>query len=74
MNNRFNSETMMLLNLFENFAIGKNNVTVQEITQFYNLTPKSDEKLENCFDEQKLQLHCKMFLEITNIRKMLVHA
>jgi len=38
------------------------------------LTPKSDEKLENCFDEQKLQLHCKMFLEITNIRKMLVHC
>ena len=63
------SETM-LLNSFENFAIAKNNVTVQEITRFYNFSPKSDAKSENCFDEQKFQLHREMFLEIINIRKL----
>lgn len=74
MNNRFNSETITLLNSFEDFAIGKNNVGVHEISQFYNSTSKSDTKSEKDFDEQKLQLHREMFSEITNLRKITLHC
>ena len=69
---RFNSETRMLLNSFENFAIGKNNVTIQEIAHSFIIWHQSL-KLENYFDEQKLKLHREMFLEI-NIRKMPLHC
>ncbi|KYN14236.1 hypothetical protein ALC57_13403 [Trachymyrmex cornetzi] len=74
MNNRFNSEIMkkLLLNSLKNFGMGKNNVTVQEIIQFYNFTPKSDAKSENCFDEQKLKLS-KNYLRSMMKQKHLNH-
>lgn len=37
LNTRFESETMNLLNKFENFILGDENIEVSEITNFYNI-------------------------------------
>ena len=37
---RFNTDTMKILNKFENFVIGKTVVDVNEITSFYNISIK----------------------------------
>ncbi|CAK1596196.1 unnamed protein product [Parnassius mnemosyne] len=53
LNTRFETETINLLSKFENFLIGKNNINVLDITNFYN-TQKKNESKEDNFDAQLL--------------------
>jgi len=71
MKERFDSTTMKLLNSFEDFAIGKHNIGVDEVVKFYNCknsVPKCDRSDD--FDEQKLTLHREMIFEIASVRNI----
>lgn len=61
MKNRFQSETMNLLNSFENFVIGEKNSSVDQVIDFYG-----NEDL----DRERLKLHREMFLDIVSQRKV----
>ncbi|OXU20394.1 hypothetical protein TSAR_011167 [Trichomalopsis sarcophagae] len=61
LNTRFETETINLLSKFENFLIGKNNINVLDITNFYN-TQKKNESKEDNFDAQLLTNQRDLFL------------
>lgn len=60
---RFKSE-INLLNMFENFIIGEENVKVTEITKFFNIQIGNKENIE--FDEKRLRNERDLFLNAIN--------
>lgn len=61
LNNRFESKTMKLLNNFENFVTGSDNINAQEITKFYNTGSNEIE-----LDSRRLTNERDLILEVIN--------
>lgn len=61
---RFTSETINLLNMFENFIVGEENVKVTEITKFFNIQIGNKENID--FDEKRLRNERDLILNAIN--------
>lgn len=69
---RFNSDTMKLLNKFEDFAVGRHESAAELMSSYWKPISETASRVstERDCDTEKLQLHRDMFLDIISQRKL----